>query len=173
MDLSYQRPWLEKSFCTSFIIFYETPLPASYFVFNLCRMPNSMGIEDFTELQGRALHAVLTAYPTGTIPALSETLISDSRGIGDKVIVLAVLARGALTLAGIEQDNFDLKRIGNDAPIVESGGTSVAVGKTVIKRPIKLRVMKERTRYFNNPLANLIPAFIFPVEQLLGNTIYM
>jgi len=135
-------------------------------------MPNTMDIEDFDVLRDKALLAVLTAYPTGSLPALGQTLSSDTNSIGSKVMVLSIISRGALALASLEEETQDPLPLGVDTSLLVVNSAISGVGKTVIKRPVKLRLMKERTRYFNNPIGTLMSSFLQPVEQLLGTTYF-
>jgi hypothetical protein len=110
------------------------------------------------------------AYPSNTLPVLGSALKNESSTISTKIYSLALLGRAAEMIAGITVQIPPPKNSDYEASNDAFSGLSVYnnSSKTRIIRPRKLKTLQQKTIYYQNTIAHVMPLLFDPVKDLLG-----
>ena len=136
-------------------------------------------MQKFDTLRNAALNALVVAYPTHCVNILTWAISSETLTLGCRIEVLAAMARAAYDLSEIQRTHAEAHVLVqgssghvhlpgvNDDDNDDNDGSEEALrgGKTIIRRPIRLAKLKQRTRYFRNAFGDCAEAFFFPVLQ--------
>jgi len=152
---------------------------AAPLVRELIRLANSFNMEKFDELRNAALGSLICGYPKECSSILAWAVGSDTLSMGSRVGVLSSMVLAAYELSGLSKER-ECNRLSPGTRSLSHTVTEFSVentasvsnnGKTIVKRPVRLAKMKERTRYFRNNFSISAEAFFFPVMQLLVSSL--
>eukprot|EP01036_Dinobryon_divergens_P028866 gene28866-37877_t len=132
---------------------------------------------NFDELKAAAVLCISVAYPTISIPLLSETVLSNRIALGIKLQAIAYIRKAAVTIA----DNLTSADVNDSENNVQSNlrivdGIPQCSANTRIKRPTVLKILnnkklQEEKARGNQKLkfSSIADLFFFPMLQYLAS----
>lgn len=119
-------------------------------------------------LRATAVQAVLQCNPATAVPFLTTSLQGNDLPLGLKFLVLEWLMASAKELTNIPSTDTTSPTAAYSAAASSSLMPDVRLGNTTIKRPTKLALSKQRTKYFRNDFGPLAHLYFYPLMALLG-----
>ena len=159
----------------------------------LLYLSNSFNLEGFDQLRATAMHALLTSYPLYTVPVTTAAVDSREMALGARIAAVAALVRAAYQLAALPlpaveplalagADTTRTTKIAATTTITTTTTTTnfprvsvepfeelaqQSLGKTTIKRPLRLAAMKKKVTYFRNNFGPVGSLFFYPMLRVV------